>query len=118
MKPETCEKCGGELEYRQEGSVQGLFCKNCDWAVVTTAIPAVLQDDTPYEVRLAGGDPRNESHIKAVAQVSGVNFLSARTLLQQPDPLVFKGEAAKVVEIRRALQGAGLKYDIRPPFPY
>ena len=118
MKPESCEKCGGEVEYRREGSVEGAFCKNCDWSVVTTYIPPIQLDETPYEVRVANGDPHNESHIKAVAHASGVNFLSARNLLQQASPLVFKGEASKVVELRRALQAAGLNIDIRPPFPY
>jgi hypothetical protein len=118
MRPERCEKCGGELEFRVEGSVEGFFCKSCDWAVVTTHIPQIQLDETPYEVRVTNGDYHDERHVKAVAEASGVNFLAARNLLKETSPLVFKGEATQVAKIRRALETVGLTPDIRPPFPW
>jgi len=86
--------------------------------VVTTYVAPIQLDEISYEVRVTNGDPHNKNHIKAVAHASGVHFLSARNLLKQDDPLVFKGEARKVVELRRDLQEAGLRLDIRPKFPY
>ena len=76
------------MEFRRERSVQGLFCKQCGWHFVTTYISAVQLDETNYEVHACGGDYRNESHIKAVSELSGRNFLGARQLLQQHDPVV------------------------------
>lgn len=118
MANDRCEKCGLEMEFRREGSVQGLFCKQCGWYLVTTYISAVQLDQTEYEVRAHGGDYRNESHLKAVSELSGRNFLGARQLLQQHAPVVFNGKAADVRRAREVLVAAGLGYQIQPPFPH
>jgi hypothetical protein len=111
-----CEKCGSPTVMRSEGSTQGLYCTKCDWSVVTTHIPEILLDTTVYEIRLTGGDYRNEEHVKTVAHVSGVNFLAARKLLQQKSPLVFTGLASRIVEIRKTLNSVNLKHQINPAF--
>lgn len=113
-----CEKCGEETESRREGSVQGLFCRSCGWRAVTTYIPAIYLDETEYEVRLCDADHHNRQHIKAVAQVSGQNFLAARELLQQHDPVVFRGKAPDVRRALDTLAAAGVGHRIAPPYPY
>jgi hypothetical protein len=115
---ERCERCGGETEFRRDVSVQGHFCKHCSWYAVTTYIPEIYLDQTDYEVRVRGGDYHNQNHVKAVATVSGRNFLAARKLLQESDPLVFKGRAPQVAEVRDVLAAAGLAHEIQPAFPY
>jgi hypothetical protein len=115
---ERCAKCGRETEPRREGSVQGLFCSQCGWSLVTTCIPAIQLDETDYEVRACDGDYRNERHIRAVSAVSGRNFLDARKLLRQHEPVVFKGKAPDVRRARDVLVAAGLSYQILPPFPH
>jgi hypothetical protein len=117
MTAERCTRCGGDMESRREGSAQGLFCKSCDWSVVTTRIPAILLDETIYEVRLMGGDFRNDTHIKAVAEASGQNFLGARKQLQEREPLVYKGHAPEVARAAAVLTAAGMSVQITPPFP-
>jgi hypothetical protein len=117
MTAERCTRCGGDMEPRREGSAQGLFCKSCDWSVVTTQIPAILLDETIYEVRLMGGDFRNDAHVKAVAEVSGRNFLGARKQLQERESLVYKGQAPAVARAEAVLTAAGISVQITPPFP-
>lgn len=112
----TCEKCGGVMEARQEGSTQGLYCTKCDWSVVTTHIPEIKLDTTMYEVRISHGDYRNDQHVKAVAHVAGVNFLVARKLLQDTQPIVFNGEAVDVVRVREILVAVGMTCIISPEF--
>lgn len=118
MQPEKCEACGGEVEFRREGSTQGYYCKRCGWAVVTTYIPPIELDETKYQVRIADANYQDEKQVKAVSSVSGLNFLQARKLLQQKNPVVFEGEAPKVLKARDALIMAGLHCDISPPFSY
>jgi hypothetical protein len=113
-----CEGCGGELEYRINGSVQGYFCERCGWAVVTTYIPEIDLDDTKYSVFACGGDYKKDAHVRAVSEVAGVNFLSARKLLQQERPTVFQGRARAVEKVRVVLAEAGLSCEISPSFPY
>lgn len=118
MTAERCTQCGSDMEARREGSTQGLFCKNCDWAVVTTYIPALLLDETIYEVRATGGDFHKNAHVKAVAEVSGRNFLGARKLLQEREPLVYTGKAPEVARAEAVLTAADIGIQITPPFPH
>ena len=113
-----CELCGGELEFRQQGSVQGYFCKECDWSVVTTATPRMLTDKTLYKVLVTNGDHHDKRQIIAVAKVAGVNFLTARKLLQQKEVVVLSGEAVKVFKVVKILSSAGLVCNTIPSFPY
>lgn len=106
------------MEFRREGSVQGYYCKTCDWAVVTTYIPPEQLDETKYQVRVLSGDLHNENHVRAVATVSGRNFIQARQLLQQQTPIVFEGLAVDVLKAREALNTAGVRYEIEPTFNY
>jgi|SRR5687767_7644376 hypothetical protein len=115
---EPCAKCGEKTQLRREGSVQGLFCSQCGWSLVTTYIPAIQLDETDYEVRAFDGDYRNERHLRAVSAVSGRNLLDARKLLRQHEPVVFKGKAPDVLRARRVLVAAGLGYRIQPPFAH
>ena len=118
MRAEKCEACGGEVEFRREESVQGYYCKRCDWAVVTTYIPPIELDETKYQVRITGANYQDEKQVKVVSSASGLNFLQSRKLLQQENPVVFEGVASKVLKVRDALVGAGLHCNISPPFSY
>lgn len=114
----VCEECGSPLEVRAEGSTQGLYCTKCDWAVVTTGMPEIRRDTAIYEVFVTGGNFKDEQQVKVISEVSGENFLAARKLLQMPGKTVFRGRAAKVVEVRDALEKAGIHYKIEPMFKY
>lgn len=114
----VCEKCRGKAELRHQGSTQGIYCTQCDWAVVTTFFPEIKKDMTQYEVRITYGDASDESQIKAVASIAGINFLAARKLLKEPQPLVFSGRAVKVLEVKKDLEAVGLTCLISPEFNY
>ncbi len=112
----VCPECGGLTQVLREGLTLGLSCTRCTWSVVSTCIPEIQLDYTSYEVRVGGGDYRNRPQIKLVADISGVNFLEARKLLQQTEPLIFSGRAVDVVPVREALNRAGLVCTITPEF--
>ncbi len=115
----VCPQCGSAIEPRREGSTQGLFCTNCEWSVVTTVLPNILRDTSTYAVKVTLGDFRNERHLKAVAQVAGVNMLASRKLLQQSESFVVAtGSARKIAAARDELVSAGLGFSIEPPFPW
>jgi len=103
---------------RREGSTQGLFCTQCNWSVVTTHITEMRLDTTLYEVSACDGDFENTNHVKTVAQVSGVNFLETRKRLQQEFPVVFKGFAVDVLNVRETLAEAGISSKVIPEFPW
>jgi hypothetical protein len=118
MQPTNCEACGGDIEFRREDSVQGLYCKICDSAVVTTYIPRIDIDETIYRVRVLDADFHNEDHVRIVSAISGLKFLAARRLLQQEKPLMLEGKAPNVLQARDKLVNAGLRTEISPEFNY
>jgi hypothetical protein len=118
MKTDICEECGGEVEFRRQGSIQGLFCTHCGWSVVTTFIPEIKLDRSIYTVRVRTADFHNAGHVRAVASVASLNFPAARRLLQEEAPVIYQGMAPEVVRVRAVLADAGLATEITPVFRY
>jgi hypothetical protein len=114
----ACEKCGSPTEVVREGRTQGLRCTKCDWSVVTTYTRPIQLDGTLYEVRLVHGDYKSARHVKAIAHVTGVNFLAARRLLREAHPVVFNGKAEDAGRARAELVDVGITVEIRPDYPW
>lgn len=105
------------VEVRRQRSTEGLFCTKCDWSVVATHLPDILQDTIPYEVRVISGDFKNDSPLKAVAQLASVNLLAARKLLQEPGGfLIFTGLASKVATVWDTLKSPGWSSELSRHF--
>jgi hypothetical protein len=70
-------------------------------------------------VRVLHSDYHNESQVKTVARILGVNFLQARRLLQkEEDSLVFQGKAREVLRIKAELEKVRIPYSIAPSFSW
>lgn len=117
MSSLACEVCGGRLEAFNQGSAQGLKCVNCDWSLVTTQISEIRVDEQEYDVR-CDGDFKSVAHIKAVAEVSGLNFLEAREALKGGHFVVFSGQAVDVLRVKEILGSVGVRYSIEPDFKW
>lgn len=114
----ACEKCGSQTKMFRQGRTQGTRCTNCDWTVITTYTPPIQLDQTIYEVRIARSDYRDAEQVKAVAKVTGGNFLYARNLLKMIRPIAFTGDAQHVLQIRDSLLATGMVVAIYPEFPW
>ncbi len=115
----VCPDCGGPLEGFQEGLSGGARCAVCGWSVVTTALPGILRDRTRYEVHVLGVDPHSHAQLRAIAGVMGLNLLQVRKGLEQPRTfLAFSGTAAEVSRVRDAFRECGLRFEIRPDYPW
>ncbi len=113
-----CEECGADTEYRVEGSTEGFFCTQCDWALVTTRISEIAQDITKYKMYLLSADSKNKEQLKAVSEVANVNFLQAKKMSQEDRPLVVEDEALAINEARKTFDKLSIRYEIEPNFPY
>ncbi|MEW8029212.1 MAG: hypothetical protein AB2806_15940 [Candidatus Thiodiazotropha sp.] len=113
-----CEVCGADTEFRVEGSTEGFFCTQCDWALVTTRIPEIAQDITKYKMYLLSADPHNKKQIKFLSEVANINFLQARKMAQGERPLIIEDEALVIDKARKVFNEASIQYEIEPDFPY
>ncbi len=95
-----------------------MFCKKCDWSLVTTYIPKIKMDTTIYSINLIEADLKNIEQIKAISKVSGMNYLDTRNLLQQKNKTIYEGEAMKILKVKDILDSVGVKYSIVPEFGY
>lgn len=115
---EQCEVCGARLEYRIEESLQGLFCTQCDWSVVTTYIPQIYQDLTQYKMYLCCTSSHNVEQLKAISTVANINLIQARKISQENQPLILEGKAPQISEARKIFDSFFVTYTIKPQFPY
>ncbi|MGI0494072.1 hypothetical protein ACN4EG_19995 [Alkalinema pantanalense CENA528] len=115
---ETCELCGAPLESRVEASIQGLFCTQCDWAVVTTYLPQIYQDLTQYKMYLYCASSPDVEQLKAISTVANINLIQARKTFQEDRPLILEGEAPQISEARKNFDSLSIPYTIEPLFPY
>lgn len=116
---ETCEFCGGKLKSLILGNLSGLFCDNCQqWAVVTTYIPQINLDENLYKIYLVNKEKADRSNIKLIANISNINFLEAKKLLDNSNSIIYEGKAIEVVKIIKELKKAKLEFKCIPEFPW
>lgn len=118
MNTKTCEICGGKTEFRREGSVQGWFCTNCDWSVVTTYIPEIELDPVVYSICNIKGIHGNADQLRAVTKLNGGNFLEAKALLLTNGAVILKGNAPEILLALRQLRRVNLEVEVMPKFEY
>ena len=75
-----CEKCGAVMCPIDPSKPVGMTCPNCGWGWATTYVDPMLDDNTIYKVSLSNGNKASKSAIKAVAKVSGKNFIQAKRI--------------------------------------
>lgn len=113
-----CEVCGAKTEYKIEGSTEGVFCTQCDWAVVTTHIPEIAQDITKYRLYLLSVGNRSKDKIKALAKVENINLIQASKISKEEKPLIAEAEAIEINEVKKIFDDLSINYAIEPDFPY
>ena len=114
-----CDKCGAEMNaVRTEGELMAV-CPKCGWNAVTTVSPEIVEDEKEYGIYLDGPQNASGAALKVVSQIIGSNYLAAKKVLSaEPGNLLIADKALRIKRFARALNGAGLRYEIKPSFPY
>lgn len=123
-----CEKCGSIMESHDQEHTASMICPKCGWGWAATYNKPIDVDWTDYAVFLQPGNSVDTANIKLIASVCSVNYLEARRILQSDTEVcVFTAnndvsaefsKAGKVKHIATLLSKNGMKYRIRPDFPY
>lgn len=105
------------MEHWIDRSTQGAYCPACRrWDWVTTYWPPILADRTVYRVILASNASPSAAQVRAVARVSGENFLQAKRALAEATETLFAGCAEAVLPVLATLYGAGVVSTVEPAF--
>lgn len=113
-----CPNCESKLEDFVEGLNMGQRCPNCGWSLVTTFIPSVLDDEEEYTISLLEGNAASLDVLRAVTQLAGCNFITAKRMLTEAPVDLYTGQASDVLTQKNTLENAGVLFDITPAFPY
>lgn len=113
-----CPKCGAPLEGFIEGSSMDQRCPNCEWAIVRTYAPPIVEDEQKYTiVVLPGGAPTREA-LRAVSRIAMCNYIAAKRLIENAPAVIFAGHATEVLAHKNGVEEAGVPIEVHPSFPY
>lgn len=113
-----CEKCKERMNWFIDGCIQGWICPLCGWDIVTTYIEDMYIDETEYSLYIKKVSEISIEKIKLVSQISGVNFIVARQMLEKEDNCILKAKAPKIKEAIVKLQELNIEYFVNPVFNY
>lgn len=123
-----CEKCGSEMIDQSIGDSICIECPKCGWGWATTTYDPTCEDRTPYEVWLELGNQQTLEILRLIANVAGVNFIQAKTILSSESPVMIyracpeaaaeKNMVQQIQDVARKLLDAGVQFSIKPDFTY
>ncbi len=111
-----CERCATLLEEKKEGRSQGMICPVCGWSVMTTVIPEIERDTKLYDIYISKNDYRDKLKIKALSEISGLNFLRSREIMINGGKIISQEKATNIVCIKNKLMSVNIKFSIFPEF--
>ena len=116
---DDCPGCGNAYHFRL-GSSQGLRCRvdGCHWGVVTTYVPAILEDPTSYTLSISSLPDNSLESVARLALRFNIPLPEARSLRASLPKPVYSGGAADVFALREELLAQKYGVTIGPHFKY
>ena len=123
-----CSRCGKVLVAKVEGHTLSLNCSKHGVIAVTSYFSDMELDSTNYEIFLQPNNIVNKDNIKIVSEISNLNFLESKKLLESKTAVSIykvKDEAVReiskpeeIIKIARKLKELSLDFYITPEFKY
>ena len=113
-----CEKCGAEMLSIDQDNPVGMSCPNCGWGWATTYIEPIIEDPTIYKIILNESNSISTDNIKTVSEISNVNFIEAKQIIEKAPYTILTGNALQIRDTLKILSSTDLDYTITPDFPY
>ena len=113
-----CDKCGAEMIPVDPERPVGMKCPNCGWGWVTSYIDPIKEDETIYEISLEEGNQVTKDNIRLVSEISDVNFLEAKRLLENAPKSFISGKAVDINDAVIRLKVTGINFTVTPEYPY
>ena len=114
----VCDKCYEEMNYRIEGSVQGWWCPDCGWNIITTYIEEIRCDMTEYSICIKSIGNIDIDKIRVVSKIAGVNYIAAKQILEKGNTCILKAEAEIILETISKLKYVDIPFEVTPEFNY
>ena len=114
----VCERCKKKMDYGIDGCVQGWRCPACGWNIVTTFFDNINIDTTEYCLYINNKSDINKEKIKMIAQITGINYVTAKQMLGKKEVCVLKARAPEIKGAITKLQEVGIDFKVNPLFKY
>lgn len=112
----NCPECNASTISKIEGSSLVIECSKCGWSIATSRIDPIYEDETIYLVHVGLNKTPSKEALKAVARITGGNFVSAKRLLETPGSKLIEGKAPVIKKCLEDLTAAGVSFDVNPEF--
>ncbi len=112
-----CPNCGHQLRIKREYPSFALICDHCGWGVATTMWDPIDLDETEYVIRLAEGNIVNKKTLSLISQMTGLNFILSKKLIESFG-ILWSGKAREAKEKIDFLKEQEISFTITPEFPY
>ena len=113
-----CENCHAEMNYRIDGSIQGLWCPTCGWNIITTYIDDIHRDMTEYSICIKSIGSIDIDKIRVVSKIAGVNYIAAKQILEKGDICILKANAEDILKSIAKLKNVNIPFEVTPEFNY
>lgn len=109
-----CENCGEELIFQKHTSEIVWECLKCGWAIATTYLDPIHEDDTTYSILLHSTSDITKEKLKIVSRIVRCNFIKAKSLLLQEGVVLVEDKAIKIKEVAALLKECKVEFEITP----
>lgn len=113
-----CDKCGTEMIPVDSERPVGMKCPNCGWGWVTSYIDPIKEDETIYEIELEEDNQATKDNIRLISEISNMNFLEAKCLLENAPESFVSGKATDINDAVIRLKVTGINFTVTPEYPY
>ena len=112
-----CLSCGENMICKIEEHTLVWECPKCGDGLATTYFEPIETDETNYTLSISEISEPNIDHIKLISNMLNVNFLKAKSLLQEGNATI-TDKAVKIRDYIRLLNKISIPFTITPNFPY
>ena len=102
----------------RHGHECGMTCTNCGWGWVSSYFEQYETDPVAYHISLCAPSEASMTAIKLIAEIATCNYMEAKKLIEAAPTEVFCGQAIDIMKVRERLKDAGIRFEIKPDFPY
>ena len=115
-----CEQCNSEMIFKINKGIQGWYCPQCNWNLVTSYIEDLNIDETEYSlyIKIKKTSVIDFEKIKIISKIANVNYVHAKKMLESNEICILMAKAPVIKDAISKLKEFHIDYFVNPKFLY